>query len=537
MEEHTVNFYPGRRSIRVEAGTSIWEAAMRLGVRIPGPCGGQGSCGKCKVVCSGLTGDEGRASIDQSDWVSGVRLACRTLVYGDLEVVVPSPDTGGMKVLSTHSHLCIPDLEPLKGGDEEGDLGLVVDIGTTTVAISILELAKGQEVATASDYNRQIVLGEDVLSRIEYSEDHGPSQLRSLVLETINGLIVACGGKSVRPKNIKSVCISGNTTMSHLFLGIDPSPIRYEPFMPVVREARIKGAESGLLVHPEAEVMVMPCISAYVGGDVTSDILHSAMDRKEGMSLLIDVGTNGEVALGNSELLISASSSAGPSFEGGDICCGMRASPGAIEALSLEENSFSCRVIGDVAPKGICGSGLIDLLATLSENGWVDKKGRFTSRSNAETHEGVRRLRITDEADIFITEDDIMSLIRTKGAIFSACRSLLLNLGMDFHELEKVFICGGFGNYLDLESSIRIGLLPDLPRERFQYLGNSSLAGAKMTLLSKKSRERVEAIFNRLTYLDLSNDPTFFHEYSSALFLPHTDLSLFPSLETSSRKS
>lgn len=537
MEEHTVNFFPGRRSIKVEAGTSIWEAAMRLGVRIPGPCGGQGTCGRCKVVCSGLTGDEGRETVGQKAWDSGVRLACSTMVHGDLEVVVPSPETGEMKVVSTHSHLEVPDLEPLNGGDEPGDLGLVVDIGTTTVVISILDLNTGEEVATASDYNRQIVLGEDVLSRIEYSEDEGPTRLRSLVLETVNGLIVICSNKSIRPKNIKAVCISGNTTMSHLFLGIDPSPIRYEPFLPVIREARIKGKESGLMVHPEAEVMLMPCVSAYVGGDVTSDILHSGMDRASGVSLLIDVGTNGEVALGNSEFLISASSSAGPSFEGGDICCGMRASPGAIEALKLDkENGFSCRVIGGIDPKGICGSGLIDLLATLSENGWVDKKGRFTPSANVETHEGTRKVRIADSEDVFITEEDIASLIRTKGAIFSACRSLLLNLGMDFQDLDNVYICGGFGNYLDLENSIRIGLLPDLPRERFHYLGNSSLAGAKMVVLSQGARDRMDAIFNRLTYLDLSNNATFFHEYSSALFLPHTDLSLFPSLYADPRK-
>jgi len=531
MGRHMVTFYPGRRSIEVDAGASIWEAAQRLNLKVTGPCGGQGRCGRCKVVCFGLTGDEGREVLTSEEWNVGMRLACRTRVYGDLEVVIPSPDASNMRVVSAHAGLDLGPLDPLGAPMEKGDLGLVVDIGTTTVALSVLDLCTGDEVAAASDYNRQIILGEDVLSRIEYAEDEGTVRLRNLVLETINDLLAACSDDPGFGEGIKAAYISGNTTMTHLFLGVDPSPIRYAPFEPVVKESRLKGRESGLRIHPDAEVAVMPCISAYVGGDVTADILHSGMDREDGLSLLIDVGTNGEVVLGNRDFLISASSSAGPSFEGGEIACGMRASTGAIERVCLEEGGvFSCRVIGDTPAKGICGSGLIDLLATLSANGLVDKKGRFTSKACVHERDGVLSLQITGEEGVFITEDEIQSLIRTKGAIFSACRSLLLNLGMDFADLDNVFICGGFGRHLDLESSIRIGLLPDLSRERFRYLGNSSLAGGKMALLSHESRERVQGIFQKLTYLDLSGNATFFHEYSSALFLPHTDLSLFPSV-------
>lgn len=522
MVEHEVRFFPGGQSVRVEDGASIWEAAIRLGIRIDGPCGGQGRCGRCQVICPGHEGEEGRESIDAADWEAGVRLACQSLVHSDLEVLIPSPDAGDVQAISSHAELGAYDLDPLGSGG----LGLVADIGTTTVAVSILDLASGEELASASDYNRQIVLGEDVLSRMEYSEDSGPERLRELVLETINDLVDACDPGY--GKQISAAVISANTVMAHLFLGVDPSPMRYESLTPLVRDAKISGAESGLNILPEAEVLVMPSVAAYVGGDVTSDIVHSGMDRAEGLSLLIDVGTNGEVVLGNSDFLISASSSAGPSFEGGDICCGMRACGGAVETVELKDGKFSLGVIGGLEPRGICGSGLIDLLAALSREEWVDRRGRFTELADAEDYEDTRRLQITE--GIFISEDDIQSLIRTKGAIYSACRSLLLNLGMDFGDLEKVYICGGFGKHLDLEASIRIGLLPDLPRDRFEYLGNSSLAGAKMTLLSGRIRERVEDLMAKLTYLDLSSDVRFFDEYSSALFLPHTDLSLFPSL-------
>lgn len=532
MKRHTVTFYPGRRSIEVETGITIWEAANRLGMKITGPCGGQGKCGRCKVICSGLTGDEGREGLSKEEWGAGIRFACRTRIWGDLDVIVPFLDSSKMRVVSTHAPLNIVELEPLSSPIHKGELGLAIDIGTTTVALSVMDLKTGKEIATASDYNRQILLGEDVLSRIEYAEDEGPERLKSLVLETINDLISYCSEEPFFEQNIKAVYVSGNTTMIHLFLGIDPSPIRYEPFEPVVREYSMLGRDSGLKVNSKAMVVVMPSISAYVGGDVTSDILHSGLDLNSGLSLLVDVGTNGEVALGNNDFLISASSSAGPSFEGGEIFCGMRASPGAIEGLSINETGkYSARVIGGGVAKGICGSGLIDLLAELVRHGHVDKKGRFTDKAKAEIYQDGKRVLIDGAKGIFITEDEIQSLIRTKAAIFSAYHSLLLNLGLNFGDVEHMYICGGFGNHLDLENSIRIGLLPDIPRERFSYLGNSSLAGAKMALLSRTARERLKQIFQRLTYLDLSNNAVFFQEYSSALFLPHTDLSLFPSLK------
>lgn len=431
-----------------------------------------------------------------------------------MEVLVP--EAGGAVAVAAGGELSPRDLSPLSGG-----LGLAVDIGTTTVAADLIDMSDGRKVASGADVNAQRLRGEDVLARIQYAEDGGTAELRSLVLGSLNGIV---DGWGVPPGGIRSVCVAGNTAMTHLFLGVDPSPIRLPPYEPVVREAEVRGSESGLHVAPDARVLCMPCVASYVGGDIASGIVRSGMDLDPETSLFIDVGTNGEVAVGSSEMIAVCSSSAGPAFEGGRMACGMLARPGAIDGVRVADGEIRCTVIGGGEPKGICGSGIVDLVAQLFLAGMLDRAGNLTAASGAEG--GVLRV----AGDVAVTQEEIRDVISTKAAVFSASRTLLRDLGLGFGDIARVYIAGGFGGSVDLDSAVALGLLPDVDRSKYRYLGNASLAGAGDALLSAGFRERVSAAFSRMTYVDLSGDPAFSDEYMSARFLPHTDASLFPSV-------
>ncbi len=499
--QHRVVFRPSGAEVSVERGTKVSEAAKLAGVEIATPCGGTGRCGRCTVL---IEGDFGNSV-----------LACVTEVDRDMVITVPEKDSGKVIAATDDKHLDIDELSPMSGG-----LGLAVDIGTTTVALDIMDMSTGEELYSSADVNGQKKLGDDVLARIQCAADGGTDELRRLIIETINRLIADFPDR----ERIESVYIAGNTTMEHLFAGVDPTPIRVEPYEPVVVRSEMDGKDSGLTVKDDARVLTMPCISAYVGGDITSDIVYAGMDRSEGISLLIDVGTNGEVALGNRDMLMVCSSSAGPAFEGGNLRSGMLAKPGAIDSVRIDEGKVSCTVIGGTEPKGICGSGIIDLLAQLYIDGLVDKRGNFTDR--AELKDG----RFIVHGDVGISVPEIRDVMMTKAAIFSASRALVRNLGIEFSDLEHIYIAGGFGNFIDMDSAIVLGMFPDVPREKFVYLGNASLAGAKAALLSSTFRDRIEDAFSKMTYLDLSSDPVFFDEYMSAQFIPHTESDLFPSV-------
>lgn len=497
----TVRFLPSEREVIVESGTSISDAAKMAGVQIATPCGGTGRCGRCIVNIEGHSEDR--------------VLACVTYVDRDMVITVPDKDSSKVIAAVDYMESDIGELSPLSGG-----LGLAVDIGTTTVAADFIDLSNGKCIASSSDVNGQKVLGDDVLARIQYAADGGTAELRELILNTMNDMISECA----KGEDIESVYIAGNTTMEHLFAGVDPTPIREEPYVPVIISSDMSGSESGLNVSASARVLTMPCISAYVGGDITSDIVYAGMDVSDGISLLIDVGTNGEVALGNRDMMMVCSSSAGPAFEGGNLKSGMMARPGAIDGIVIEDGVARFTVIGGVEPKGICGSGIIDLIAQLYLNDIIDKRGNFTD--SASIVDG----RYIVHGDIGISEPEIKDVIMTKAAIFSASRSLIRNLGLEFGDLDKVYIAGGFGNFINMDSAITIGMFPDVPADKFVYLGNSSLAGARAALVSKSFRDRIDEAFAKMTYLDLSSDPVFYDEYMSAQFIPHTDSSLFPSV-------
>jgi len=428
----------------------------------------------------------------------------------------------------------------LEPGDTTGlNYGLAIDIGTTTVVVQLLNLVSGKVVRTAAAYNRQISCGEDVISRIDYSVEGGLGTLRRLVLETINMLVDdVC--IEVPAQQVTSACVAGNTIMIHLFLGLDPSNIKIEPYIPVANNPPpLPARVVGLKLHPEAPVMLIPGRSGYVGGDITADVIASGMHKRKELALLIDVGTNGEVVLGNDQWLVGCSCSAGPAFEGGEVRFGMRAAEGAIERASVSNNLWlNFCTIGGAKARGICGSGLIDLISGLFVKGALDKAGRFRGvlpqriRPGTEGKEFVVApgLETASGKPIVITESDIRNVIRTKAALYAAASVLVNSLGQKMEDVQKVHICGGFGNYLDMNKAISIGLLPDLPRKRFNFMGNGALAGAAQCLLSRRSAAEASQVAARMTYMELSVNAAFMSEFTSALFLPHTDEKLFPSV-------
>ena len=424
-----------------------------------------------------------------------------------------------------------------------------IDIGTTTVTVWLVDLITGQVRAQPAQYNQQISRGEDVVSRIIFAgKDGGQENLRQLVLTTINELLeVACKRVKTDPPlvttDIVKATVAGNSTMVHLFLGIPPENIRIMPFTTTINQVpNLTAQEVGVNINPEGTIDCLPGVASYVGADITAGVLSSGIDDAEKVTLFMDVGTNGEIVLGSREWLVTCACSAGPAFEGAGVAHGMRASKGAIEDIWINNENLepTFRVIGNVKPRGICGSGLIALLAEMFLTGVIDKGGNFIS--NLETP----RIRQGGHGweyviswaadtghgeDIAITHVDVDNLLRAKAAIYAGFTVLAESVGIPLDWVEQVLIGGSFGKYINVEKAIEIGLLPDLPWERFQFLGNTSVRGAYLALLDRQARERVKEIASRMTYIELSADNTFYDAFMSALFLPHTDLSRFPSVE------
>jgi len=349
----------------------------------------------------------------------------------------------------------------------------------------------------------------------------------------------------IHPNTISNAVVSGNTVMTHLLLGLDPEYIRLDPYTPTVMEVPyVTAAEVGLQINPDSWVYFSPCVGSYVGGDITSGLLCTDLATDSpALNLFIDIGTNGEIVVGNGEFLLACACSAGPAFEGGGIECGMRAALGAIEKVEIDPSTAKASyvTIGGVPPRGICGSGMIDLLANLFLTGWIEPNGRFNrTRSspfiNIEGRRAVYTIVPTEESShgkpLVLHETDFENILRAKAAIYSACEMLIHQAGMSFDYLEHIYIAGGFGRFLDLEKAAVIGLVPDLPREKFQYIGNSSLVGSYMAVVSQEYRQRQLQVSRRVTYLDLNSDPSYMDHYTAALFLPHTDLNRFPSVES-----
>jgi len=434
----------------------------------------------------------------------------------------------------------IIDIGPVS---DEDLIGVAVDIGTTTLVVELVDLKSGAVIDSRSDYNKQVVYGEDVLSRILYTEEHkdGIRKLTSTIRYGINDLIreLVIDNK-MRYEKICRAVISGNTVMMHLFYGLDPKYIRHEPYIPVMSYVpQMKAVKLGLSVNPNAYVYALPCRSSYVGGDVTADVIASGMSDRKEISLLIDVGTNGELVLGSESFLASCSCSAGPAFEGGEVEFGTRAMYGAIERIWIDDAKVHYSTIGNVRPKGICGSGLIELVAELFSNGIIDRVGKIQSdKNNIRIQVGSSgsqfivafKHETAINKDIMITDVDIQNILRTKAAVYASSNVLLKTFGYKFTDLTDVFIAGSFGNYLDIKKAVTIGLLPDLPLDIFKFIGNGALGGARMVLLSKSMQNKAEEVVANMTHIELSVNSMFFKEFTSALFIPHTEIDQFPSI-------
>lgn len=440
----------------------------------------------------------------------------------------------------------IPDLVP----EDDPIYGIAIDIGTTTVTVWLVDLVSGKVEAQVSEYNGQISRGEDVISRIIFSaKNGGREELQNRVLDTINQLVVqACKRVKTKPQDIVKATVAGNSTMTHLFLGIPAASIRLSPFITAVNQPPIITASSiGLHINPEATVDCLPGVASYVGADISSGVLACKMDETDKLTLFLDVGTNGETVLGSREWLVTCACSAGPAFEGAGVLNGMRATRGAIEECWISgENSPNpfeptYRVIGNGKPRGICGSGLISLLAEMFLTGVVDKGG-MVNLSLAETNARIREgehgpefvvawgSETEDGKDIAVNNVDIDNLKRAKAAIYAGFTVLAQSVGVPLDMVEQILIGGSFGKYINVEKAVQIGLLPDMPWDRFKFLGNTSVQGAYLALLDWRNRDRVRDIASQMTYIELSADNTFYDAFTSAMFLPHTDLSSFPSV-------
>jgi uncharacterized 2Fe-2S/4Fe-4S cluster protein (DUF4445 family) len=420
--------------------------------------------------------------------------------------------------------------------------GAAIDIGTTTVTLWLVDLVSGQVKAQMSEYNGQIARGEDVISRIVFSsKEGGAEELRHRVLDTINGLVVgACRRVKAEPAEVVKAAITGNSTMMHLLLGIPASNIRLFPFITAVNHLPpLRAHDTGLNLNPEASVDCLPGVASYVGADITAGVHASGLDNAENVTLFLDVGTNGETVLGNRDWMVTCACSAGPAFEGAGVVNGMRATTGAIEEVWINAHTFepTYRVIGGGKPKGICGSGLISLLAEMLLTGLIDKAGNINlSTGNQRLREGahggeyvIARSHDTESGlDIVITHTDIDNLVRAKAAIFAGFTVLAENVGIQLESVDKILVGGSFGKYINVEKAVQIGLLPDLDWSRFEFLGNTSVRGAFYALLDWRSRERITGIAERMTYIELSADNTFYEAFTSALFLPHTNMKRFP---------
>lgn len=419
--------------------------------------------------------------------------------------------------------------------------GIAVDIGTTTIVVYLVALADGRLVDVGSTYNSQIRHGDDVITRIVYAtEGNGLEELRDTVVQDINDLLNPMIERhDIKAEDIESAVIAGNTTMTHIFWGLDPEYIREEPYTPTLNSFPLWDAGTAKLdINPQAPVFTVPCVASYIGGDIVAGVLASKMYRKSGISLFMDIGTNGEIVLGNNEWLVTAACSAGPCFEGSGIRHGMRATEGAIESVRIDPQTFepSFGVIGKGRPAGICGSGMIDAITEMFLAGVINQKGKFVRGLAADRirngFEGPEFLVYSDShGEIVLTEVDIENIMRAKAAIYAGISLLLRKVDFTLDDVESIYIAGGFGNYLNIEKAIIIGMLPDLPKDKFVLLGNTAIAGSYICLLSDHMRKEAEDVAQKMTNIELSVSRRFMDEYISALFLPHTDITLFPTVE------
>ncbi|VEN72888.1 (Fe-S)-binding protein [Candidatus Desulfarcum epimagneticum] len=433
-------------------------------------------------------------------------------------------------------------------GDPSPSTGLAVDLGTTMISMRLTDMDKQTDLAEISFGNPQAGTGADVLTRIHFAgRDDGLKQMKAMLIERLNEKIVEiCRMAGANPDGVHMVAVAGNTVMTHFFMGLDPRWIIREPYIPVInRPETLMARDLGIQINESARCLIFPNIGSYFGGDLIAGILFSGLARREKPAILVDIGTNAEVVMGNREWLMACAGAAGPALEGGVTRMGMAAGPGVIDHVRIDPDAppghgdLTLHTIGDLKPEGICGSGLIDLAAGLFLSGKIDIQGKFRKekcKNRLQEKDGVPRFVVASAEEsgtgkaLFITQADLDSLIRSKAAMHTILETLSHTVGVGLSELETFFVAGAFGVFINPQSAISIGMIPDLPLERYQAIGNSSLGGAALALKSHDALEEIDAIRDSIAYMELNVNQDFMNRFSAARFLPHTDRSLFPSV-------
>jgi len=625
MAHHTVVFAPFGKTVAVEAGATLLEAAANAHIALDSPCGGDGACGRCKlIVKSGGAGAEATGLLTEDEIARGYVLACQTRVQGDMRVEIP-PDSRAKEKISTdadaqrfradHPGLKtrqfnkeplvtrvflklppptlednLPDCQRLQAhvekltGISAMQTGLkiiqrlpailrdndfevtatigrrrnvaeimdveprdtsarnvlaVADVGTSTVVVHLVNAVDGATIDTRACFNSQATYGREVTARMIAAERHGLERLQKMVVDDLNRLIASLAkANGIGLDDISAIVCAGNTAMTHFLLALPTRNIRREPFVDVTRDPPpFRAAEVGIEMHPRALLFTLPGIGGWVGGDITAGILATGLHEMDEVAMLIDVGTNGEIVLGNKEWLIACSASAGPALEGASVECGMMAERGAIESVYVEDGRIGYHVIGDAAPEGICGSGIIDLVACLLKKGIIDRGGKFVEGSDPAVRfkHDLGRYMLADKKHaargkgVYIEQEDVDNIVTAKAAIFAAAKIMLDRVGLKFSDVKKLFLAGGFGSHIDVENAISIGLLPDLPPASVQYAGNTAVWGAKLAALSTEAYGLLREIGEKTTYFDLMGTDDYVEQFQQAMFLPHTNIELFPS--------
>ena len=622
----TVVFSPLETTVTVAPGTTLLEAAAKARISIDSVCGGDGICGRCKmIVKSGEVGGDPIATLTRAEIRQGVVLACQTTVQSDLLVEIPEqtrakekilidkdaqrfravhpgikkrqfektpiaekllltidPPTlennladcgriqlwiqkltgissmqAGLKIIRRMPEILrekdfavtvtigrrqgTVEIMDIESGDATANNAIVVaDIGTSTIVAHLVDVATMKTLGAEACFNSQAAYGREVTARMIAAEKRGPERLQEMLVEDLNRLISALAAEhDMRPKDIPAVVCAGNTAMMHFLLALPTQTIRRAPYIAVtVEPPPFRAAEVGLKINPRGLLFAVPGIGGWVGGDLAAGILATGLHEMDGIGMLIDIGTNGEIILGNKDWLMACSASAGPCLEGAGVECGMMAHRGAIEKVYLEGGEIRYDVIGGGRADGICGSGIIDLVAVLLVKGVIDRGGKFIEGADPrmrfdEQGQGRFVLVEADDAlkdrEVCLHQHDIDNVITAKAAIFAAAKIMLERLDLTFADIEQLMIAGGFGSYVGLENAVAIGLLPDLPPAKVAYVGNTSIWGAKLAALSGEAREILRDIVKRTTYFDLMGTEDYVDQFRQAMFLPHTNIELFPS--------
>lgn len=622
MSGFSVRFYPQNVTVKVPEGTTLLEAASRGQIALNNLCGGEGICGRCKmIVKEGDVRGELSAKLTRQEVRAGAVLSCMTKVYSDLIVEIPEETWAKEKIIANrdalrfknlktgvmedrgykpsplvskhyleltppdlannaadHQRVCeglhremnndlmqmglkiikmlpqilrendykitatvglrreIAEVMNIEGGDRRTkNYLIVVDMGTTTIVAHLVDANKCETIDGKACFNSQGVYGREVTGRMIVSEKRGIGELQRLLCEDINKLIEGLSrDNGIALKDITGIVCSGNTAMGHFLLGLPVDNIRRIPYVPTsVVPPPLRAAEVGIEINPRGLLYSLPGISGWVGSDLTAGILATGLHRSEELCLLVDIGTNGEIIIGNREWLISCSASAGPALEGASVACGMRAESGAVEKVWVEKGEITFETIGGEDPLGLCGSGIIDLIGVLLAEEIIDRNGKIVKDVPGKTAEedGIRRFILNRKSgggrEVFLSETDLENIITAKAAIFAALKILLQRLDLNFTDISRFYLAGAFGNYLNVKNAIAIGLIPNIPEERIVFVGNTSIEGAKIAALYQEAFFEIDRIREMTTYYDLMGANDYIDEFQKALFLPHTDIEMF----------